>query len=146
MQGYWELPEQTAASFLVDPETGRRWYRTGDLVIQEPDGNYRYVGRRDRMIKRRGYRVELGEIETCLHAHPAIQEAAVIAIPDEAAGMILRAHVSVSGDKRPSIIELKGFCAGRLPLYMVPDGFIFHGALPKTSTDKIDYQTLKGLS
>jgi L-proline---[L-prolyl-carrier protein] ligase len=145
MQGYWGLPEQTAASFFPATDTGRPWYRTGDLVVREPDGNYRYVGRRDRMVKRRGYRVELGEIEACLHSHPSIHEAAVVAVADEAAGMVLKAHVSIARGPRPSIIELKGFCAARLPLYMIPDGFVFHESLPKTSTDKTDYQTLKGL-
>ena len=146
MQGYWGLSEQTAASFLPARADGRRWYRTGDIVVQQPDGHYRYVGRRDRMVKRRGYRVELGEIETCLHAHPAVREAAVVAVTDEAAGVIIKAHLSAVGDTRLSIIDLKGFCAARLPLYMIPDSFVFHPALPKTSTDKIDYQTLKGLS
>jgi acyl-coenzyme A synthetase/AMP-(fatty) acid ligase len=97
------------------------------------------------MVKRRGYRVELGEIEACLHAHPAVHEAAVVALANDAAGVVVKAHVSVASGKRPSIIELKSFCAGRLPLYMVPDAFVFHESLPKTSTDKIDYQTLKKL-
>ena len=48
-----------------------RWYRTGDIVIEDADGNYLYLGRRDRMVKRRGYRVELGEIEAGLYRHPA---------------------------------------------------------------------------
>jgi acyl-CoA synthetase (AMP-forming)/AMP-acid ligase II len=97
------------------------------------------------MVKRRGYRVELGEIETCLYRHPAIQEVAVVAVSDGATGVRLQAHVTAGGERRPSIIDLKSFCAERLPLYMVPDRFVFHPSLPKTSTDKIDYQTLQGL-
>jgi acyl-coenzyme A synthetase/AMP-(fatty) acid ligase len=146
MQGYWAMPEQTAQSFLPDDGTGERWYKTGDIVVEESDGNYRYVGRRDRMIKKRGYRVELGEIAACLYRHAAIREAAVIALPDAAAGVKVTVHLSVSEERRPSLIELKTFCSQYLPVYMVPDVFAFHESLPKTSTDKIDYQTLKTLA
>ncbi|MDP6978948.1 MAG: amino acid adenylation domain-containing protein [Myxococcota bacterium] len=137
LNGYWELPEQTANAFLAD------YYRTGDIVVEEDGGNFRFVGRRDRMVKKRGYRVELGEIETALYAHEEIEEAAVVAIPDDDAGVMIHAHLStVSGDK-VSMIKLKKFCSERLPVYMVPDRFAFHESLPKTSTDKIDYQGLK---
>ena len=143
MQGYWALPEQTAGAFLVDA-AGTRWYRTGDIVVESPPGEYVYRGRRDRMIKRRGYRVELGEIEAGLYRHASIKEAAVLAFPNEE-GVEVVAHLSCRESKRPSLVEMKGFCAGHLPLYMIPDRFVWHDALPKTSTDKIDYQQLKAL-
>jgi amino acid adenylation domain-containing protein len=146
MQGYWARPEQTAKGFLPDGGDGRRWYRTGDIVVEEGGGDFRYVGRRDRMIKRRGYRVELGEIEACLHRHAAVREAAVVALPDEASGVKVKAHLSIRGGKRPSLIELKTFCSRHLPLYMVPDVFAFHDSLPKTSTSKVDYVSLKNLA
>jgi amino acid adenylation domain-containing protein len=142
MQGYWALPEQTARGFLVD-DAGIQWYRTGDVVVEAADGNYTYRGRRDRMVKRRGYRVELGEIEAGLYRHPLIEEAAVVAIPDEDAGVIIKAFLSCREAKHPSLIALKSFCAEHLPRYMIPDRFSWHEALPKTSTDKIDYQRLK---
>jgi L-proline---[L-prolyl-carrier protein] ligase len=144
MQGYWGLPEQTAAGFLSDAD-GRRWYRTGDLVGTDDEGNYLYRGRRDRMVKRRGYRVELGEIEASLYRHPSIKEAAAIALPDSDAGVRIRAFLSCREAQRPSLIELKRFCSENLPLYMVPDQFSWLDALPKTSTDKVDYQRLKDL-
>ena len=81
LQGYWNLPENTAKAFL--PGRDIRWYRTGDIVVELPDGNYKFLGRRDRMIKKRGYRIELGEIEVALYRHPAIKEAAVLAFPDD---------------------------------------------------------------
>ena len=142
MQGYWNLPERTAQAFLVDDE-GLRWYKTGDIVVQDEQDNYIYVSRRDRMIKKRGYRVELGEIETALYRHPAIKEAAVVALSDEGEGVRVKAFISLQPDTRLSIIELKRFCSENLPIYMVPDFFSIQAALPKTSTDKIDYQTLK---
>jgi amino acid adenylation domain-containing protein len=141
MQGYWNLPEPTARAFLEDP-SGRRWYKTGDIVVQR-DGDYIFVGRRDRMVKKRGYRVELGEIEAGLYRHPAIKEAAAIALADEENGVRIKTFLSCHEGKRPSLIELKRFCAEHLPSYMVPDLFTFLETLPKTSTDKIDYQRLK---
>jgi L-proline---[L-prolyl-carrier protein] ligase len=144
MIGYWNLPEKTANAFLVD-SSGNKWYKTGDIVFEGPDGNYTYVARRDRMVKKRGYRIELGEIEAGLYRHPAIKEAAVVALQGDD-GVKIRAFVSHHEDSRPSIIELKHFCAQNLPAYMVPDLFSFLDFLPKTSTDKIDYQKLKEFS
>jgi len=142
MQGYWSLPEQTSRAFHKD-QSGRRWYKTGDIVVQAPDGDYTYLGRRDRMIKRRGYRVELGEIEAGLYRHPSVKEVAVIAVSDEEAGKRVRAFLSCRDTKHPSLVQMKGFCSKNLPLYMIPDDFVWCDALPKTSTDKVDYQRLK---
>jgi len=142
LQGYWDLPENTARAFL--PGRDRRWYRTGDIVVELPDGNYKFLGRRDRMIKKRGYRIELGEIEAALYRHPAIKEAAVVAFPDEE-NVPIKAFASARNGSKLSMIELKKFCSENLPLYMVPDLFRFLESLPKTSTDKIDYQKLKGM-
>lgn len=145
MQGYWNLPERSTAAFLIDP-SGKRWYKTGDIVVEDLNGDYLFVGRRDRMVKKRGYRVELGEIEAGLYRHPAVKEAAVIALSDADNGVRVKAYISCKeAEKRPSTIELKRFCAENLPIYMVPDLFVFEPALPKTSTHKIDYQKLKEL-
>jgi amino acid adenylation domain-containing protein len=142
MQGYWNLPEKTANAFLVD-SSGQRWYKTGDIVVRNQDGNYLYVSRRDRMVKKRGYRVELGEIEAGLYSHPDVKEAAVISVSNEENGVQIKAFLSFRGEKRPSRIELKRFCAETLPTYMIPDFFSFQDSLPKTSTNKIDYQKLQ---
>jgi amino acid adenylation domain-containing protein len=141
MQGYWNLPEQSGRAFW--DISGEKWYRTGDIVVEESPANYVLIGRRDRMVKRRGYRVELGEIEAGLYRHPSVKEAAVIALPDQESGVRIRAFMSCQDGKRPSIIEMKQFCIEVLPPYMIPDLFSFRDSLPKTSTDKIDYQTLK---
>jgi amino acid adenylation domain-containing protein len=143
--GYWNLAEQSRKSFVA-VGGGPAYYRTGDLVLEEPGGDLRYVGRRDRMIKKRGFRVELGEIEACLYRHPEIREAAVTAVAEEALGMKVHAHIACKHGERLSLIELKRFCSEHIPAYMIPDAFSFHSALPKTSTDKVDYQTLKALS
>jgi amino acid adenylation domain-containing protein len=145
MQGYWSLPEQTSRAFHKD-ESGRRWYKTGDIVVEAADGDYTYLGRRDRMIKRRGYRVELGEIEAGLYRHPSVKEAAVVAVADEEAGHRVKVFLSCRDAKHPSLVQMKGFCAQNLPLYMIPDEFVWCDALPKTSTDKVDYQRLKAMA
>jgi acyl-coenzyme A synthetase/AMP-(fatty) acid ligase len=94
------------------------------------------------MVKRRGHRIELGEIEAGLYRHPAIEEAAVVAVPDEHAGVRIKAFLSSRDGSPLSVLELKRFCAQVLPMSMVPDQFLQQEALPKTSTDKIDYQRL----
>jgi amino acid adenylation domain-containing protein len=142
MRGYWNLPERNAAAFLVDA-AGRRWYRTGDVVVEDERGDYRFRGRRDRMVKRRGYRIELGEIEAALYRHPEIKEAAVVAQAEGGDGVRIKAFLSCRPGQRPSLIELKRFSSEQLPLYMIPDAFVVEDELPKTSTDKIDYQRLK---
>jgi amino acid adenylation domain-containing protein len=145
MQGYWNMPERSEASFLTDAE-GVRWYRTGDLVRETAEDGYVFVGRRDRMVKRRGYRVELGEIEAALYRHPLVTEAAVISVPDEINGVLIKSFLSTSSTERPSLVQMKMFCVEQLPAYMIPDRFVFAERLPKTSTDKIDYQKLKDLA
>jgi amino acid adenylation domain-containing protein len=140
-QGYWNRPLENAKAFIE--HDGQRWYNTGDVVREEAEDGFIYLGRRDRMVKRRGYRIELGEIERALYKHESVREAAVIAVPDDAAGVRVIANLTLHAGKRLSIIELKGFCAKNLPAYMSPDVFLFHDALPRTSTDKIDYQSLK---
>lgn len=140
--GYWNLPERNAQVFVTD-EAGRRWYKTGDLVVDRGDGNLLFIGRRDRMVKRRGFRVELGEIESVLYTHANIAEAAVIAKPDAENGVQLLAFLQWQGEEKPSVLQLKRFSSENLLGYMVPDRFITLDQLPKTSTDKIDYQRLK---
>jgi amino acid adenylation domain-containing protein len=139
--GYWGRAEDTAPLFLE--RDGHRWYNTGDVVKQDPIDGFIYVGRRDRMVKRRGYRIELGDIESALYRHQQISEAAVVAIPDADGGVKILAYVTTLHDARPSIVELKVFCSKALPAYMSPDAFLFQDSLPRTSTDKVDYQKLQ---
>jgi amino acid adenylation domain-containing protein len=141
MVGYWNLAEQNRAAFIVGDD-GRKWYRTGDLVVEDPAVGYVFHGRRDRMVKRRGYRIELGEIEAGLSTHPAIREVAVVALRDEESGVRIKAVLSTRDGARLSLVELKQFSVDHLPRYMVPDLFEVVGALPRTSTDKIDYRAI----
>ncbi|HUE86417.1 MAG TPA: amino acid adenylation domain-containing protein [Vicinamibacterales bacterium] len=138
-QGYWNRPVENSKAFM--DRDGVRWYNTGDVVQLDPTDGYLYRGRRDRMVKRRGYRIELGEIERALYQHPQVGEAAAVAVSDPA-GVRILVYLSAKTSSRPSIIELKTFGAANLPTYMVPDAFVFMDTLPRTSTDKVDYQRL----
>jgi acyl-coenzyme A synthetase/AMP-(fatty) acid ligase len=142
MKGYWNLPDQTAGAFFADAD-GRQWYRTGDVVTRNADGCHVYRGRRDRMVKRRGYRVELGEIEAALVRHPEIREAAVVAVPDADSGVRIVAFVGCDASRARSALELRRLAAELLPAYMIPDAFTVVDALPRTSTNKVDLQALK---
>ena len=141
-QGYWNLPERNEGAFLADGKGGPAWYRTGDVVKEDPADGYIYLGRRDRMIKKRGYRIELGEIEACLYGHPDIKEAGTVAHAGSDGELKVIAFITTADGGKLSVISLKQYCASRLPLYMVPDLFHQRASLPRTSTDKLDYQQL----
>lgn len=142
MNGYWNLPHLNRDVFLSGAD-GERWYRTGDLVVETPAHGFVFHGRRDRMVKRRGYRVELGEIEAGYARHASVREVAAVALSSADALKIV-AFISCKEDvPKPSSLDLKQFGMEQLPKYMVPDAFRIVDALPRTSTDKIDYQTLK---
>jgi len=138
-QGYWNRPaEQSAAFITID---GVQWYCTGDVVVEDPEHGFVYVGRRDRMVKRRGYRIELDEIECGLYRHPRVREAAVVAATS-GGEVKITAYLVASEQPGPGILEMKMFCAKQLPSYMNPDVFSFVAELPRTSTNKVDYQSL----
>jgi amino acid adenylation domain-containing protein len=139
-KGYWGRSREGEACFRE--WDGQSWYNTGDVVREDPVDGYVYIGRRDRMVKRRGYRIELGDIESALYRHERVREAAVVAVPDGDSGVKILAYVSAADDSRPSIIDLKLCCSKTLPVYMSPDLFLFRDLLPRTSTNKVDYQAL----
>lgn len=138
--GYWGDRDKTRT--VVLPNRFQRHfeekiYKTGDLVRLGSDGNYKFLGRCDSMIKSRGYRIELGEIEAAMISHSAVREAVALAIPDEEIGSRIRAMVALQGPKLTAV-ELQSHCASRIPQYMIPEIIEFCESLPKTSTGKID--------
>jgi amino acid adenylation domain-containing protein len=145
MQGYWGLPEKTAAVLTrnpFQPAFHEFVYKTGDMVTVDADGHYLYLGRQDGMVKTRGYRVELGEIEATLYAHPAIKEVVVLPVPDEVLGNRLRAVISLAEPGALTREEVLAYCHRHLPPYMVPESIEFRTTLPKTSTGKADRVSL----
>jgi amino acid adenylation domain-containing protein len=145
MQGYYGRLKESAACFIRNPfAPGREehLYCTGDWVTLDEKGNYLFVGRKDHMIKTRGYRVELGEIEAVMISHPAIEEAVALAIPDDEIGNTIRAIVTLT-DGPITAHELKRHCAEKLPPYMIPEHIQFRDSLPRTGNGKIDRQRLQ---
>ena len=116
-------------------------YRTGDLVARDEDGLWHFFGRRDSQIKSRGYRIEIGEIEANLNMHPQVAECAVIAVPDTRYGNRIKAYVVTREEVKTTAIA--AYLRKLLPSYMVPWSFERIAALPRTSTGKVDSQTLK---
>jgi amino acid adenylation domain-containing protein len=143
MQGYLGDPEKSRSRLVPNPLDdllAQPVYRTGDLVVEQDDGVLRFLGRRDSQVKSRGYRIELGDVETAISAHDAVEECAVVAIPDELVTNRLTAFVVTLGDV--SAIELASFCAARVPEHMIPESFQLRRELPRTSTGKIDRRSL----
>jgi amino acid adenylation domain-containing protein len=141
MRGYWGQPAKTSEVLIRNPfraEHDELVYRTGDVVTLEEAGSYAYLGRRDSMVKIRGYRVELGEVEATLYRHPAIREAAAMPVPDALLGSRLRAVVTADGGSKLTRENVLDHCRQWLPSYMVPDIVEFREGLPRTSTGKVD--------
>ena len=146
MQGYYGRPKESAACFIRSPFAAGReenLYCTGDWVTIDEKGNYLFVGRKDHMIKTRGYRVELGEIEAVIVAHSAVEEAVVLAISDDQIGNTIGAIVTLSDSHSVTSPELKRHCAEKLPPYMIPEEIEFRDSLPRTGNGKIDRQRLQ---
>ncbi|HZF13819.1 MAG TPA: amino acid adenylation domain-containing protein, partial [Thermoanaerobaculia bacterium] len=144
-RGYLDRPDTTAESFLPDAwgdEPGGRVYKSGDRVRLRPDGELHWGGRMDHQVKVRGFRVEPGEVEAVLAAHPGLSAAAVVARRSGDGDALLACVVPVEGREAPAVAELRAFLAARLPAYMVPGAFAVLAALPLTPNGKIDRRTL----
>lgn len=116
---------------------------TRDRVERGADGLFYFRGRLDRMVKIRGYRVEPGEVEAALSQHPAVEQAACLAVEDARLGTVLHAHVARKADAEAvTDRDLRVFLSERLPPYMVPEKVFLLDELPRTTTGKIDYQAL----
>ncbi|HSS47862.1 MAG TPA: amino acid adenylation domain-containing protein, partial [Thermoanaerobaculia bacterium] len=157
-RGYLLRPELTAERFVPSPfppgpelaeEPGARLYRTGDRARLRAGGTVEFLGRLDRQTKIRGFRVEPGEIEAALAAHPEVREAVVLVEADPTAGQStarrLVAYVVAERAAAPAA-ELRGFLQQRLPEPMVPAAFVHLEALPLTANGKIDRRALAALS
>jgi amino acid adenylation domain-containing protein len=138
--GYLNRSELTQEKFFM--RDGLRWFRTGDKVEPNANGEYIYIGRLDRMVKRRGYRIEPGEIENALQLLPAISGAVVIDKQTDGATKLI-AVVTTKAHEDFDLITAKVQLANQIPAYMLPDEVIVIKEFPKTSSGKIDYVKLR---
>jgi amino acid adenylation domain-containing protein len=143
-RGYLDDPARTAERFVADPLVpGERLYRTGDLVRAGGGQGYEFIGRADRQLKVRGFRVEPAEVENALLRHPLI-DAAAVGLRDVADGVpALVAYVQGRGEVPHR--ELTEYLRDQLPAYMIPSRFVAVAALPRTSSGKVDPRALAAL-
>ncbi len=136
IKSYWNKPEESAKCFVE--MDGRLWYRTRDIVRIDKEGWLFFLDRTGDIIKHKGYRVTISEIEAVLQEHPAVISACVIGIPDEKVGERIKAFVVLKENiKGVSAYELIKWCRERLAPYKVPQYIEFRDMLPKSKVGKL---------
>jgi acyl-CoA ligase (AMP-forming) (exosortase A-associated) len=147
--GYWNRPEDTARALrpnpLLPPEMGdcEKVCYSGDLVKMDEDGFLYFIGRRDTMIKSSGFRISPTEIEEVLFQTGMLRGAAVIGIPDDVLGQVIKAFVIAKDGTPIDTAALLAVCSEKMPRYMVPKFIEVLTELPKTSSGKVDYPALR---
>ena len=131
MRGYYEMPDETAA-VVVDG-----WLKTGDLVVDNGDGTYTFVGRKKEVIRRRGENLSPAEVETALEHHPDVAEAAVVGVPSELSEEDVKAFVLPTAGRTVDVPALHTFAGERLARFKVPRYYEIVDELPHTATDRL---------
>lgn len=149
MKGYWARADLNKKAFYtavdtqdVDCKLEKSFYRTGDLVRLDEEGLIWFIGRKDRQVKVRGYRIELDEVEAILVSHQYVEEAAVYTVKAANESVDLHASYTIKPETKVSSSEMKTFLKSKLPHYAVPSTITNVQAFPRTSSDKIDRNEL----
>jgi amino acid adenylation domain-containing protein len=150
-RGYLDRPALTAEKFISHPfkdDAETRIYRTGDLVRYQADGNIEFLGRMDTQVKVRGFRIEIGEIETALTAHSDVKSAVVVVrqLNGNSTEKELAAFLIAEDEVQPGVEELRDHLEKDLPVYMVPASFHWLEAFPLTPNNKTDRKRLAAMS
>ncbi|MFN6465760.1 MAG: non-ribosomal peptide synthetase [Nostoc sp. DedVER02] len=144
-RGYLNRPDLTEQKFVPNPfekAGGRRLYKTGDLAKYLPDGNIEFLGRIDDLVKVRGFRVELGEVEAVLSKHPQINQAVAKVFGQSAREKYLVAYFVPIQGQTLTIEELRNFIQDQLPEYMIPSAFVQMESFPLTPNGKVNRRAL----
>jgi fatty-acyl-CoA synthase len=140
--GYWNKSDETAQAFVqLD---GKRFFRTGDLGHYDEEGYFFHTDRLKRMINASGFKVWPAEVETLLYRHPAVQEACVIASPDERRGESVKALVVLrAGHEATTADEIIAWARDEMAAYKCPHTIEFVGSLPKSGSGKVLWRLLQ---
>jgi amino acid adenylation domain-containing protein len=147
-RGYLHDASRTVERFAPSPfgaAPGQRLYRSGDLAKHLPGGAIEFVGRRDGQVKIRGHRIELGEVEALLRAHPEVDDVVALSRADTRGDKRLIAYVAARPGREVGVADLRAHMAQRAPGYMMPALFVVLAALPLTPNGKIDRAALPAL-
>ena len=142
MLGYWNLPEETAKRLRPGRYYGEYVLYTGDLFKMDKEGYLYFVARKDDIIKSKGEKISPKEVENVLYSLDGIIEAAVIGVPDEICGQVVKAYIVLDNDSKLTERETLKFCSQNLENYMIPRYLEIVDSLPKTATGKINKLTL----
>ncbi len=147
MMGYWNRPHLTEKAFFNHKTEGnnRMFYRTGDLVRYDAQGRLRFLGRKDRQVKWRGYRIELDELEAIFNSLEAVEEAAVFTV-ERQSGRRIEAAVKLKANVSQTPGKVLAEAAKSLPRYALPKHLSIHKQLPRTGSGKIDRLALEKAS
>ena len=132
--GYWGQP----------PRSGEA-YGTGDIVRLGADGQYYFLGRRDNMVKVRGHRIELAEIEAALLQHASVRDAAAVVVGEGLSARLV-VFLAIGQHAAPTLLDVKRLCAQQLPRYMIPDDAVSMVELPRNRNGKVDRRALAARS
>ncbi|MBT3401667.1 MAG: AMP-binding protein, partial [Rhodospirillaceae bacterium] len=142
---YWNNPQATEDKFITD-ENGDRWMDTGDKAIMDDEDWIFFVGRADDVINSAGYRIGPSEVENSLMTHPAVASSAVIGVPDEARGELVKAFIILKDGETPSdalAAEIQEHVKRRLAAHEFPRAVEFVTEVPMTTTGKIQRRVLR---
>lgn len=144
-KGYWNRPDLNERVYLYRESFGPFpdvYFRTGDLVVRHDDGLLRFLGRKDRMVKTRGHRVELDEVEAALAVHAEVSEAAAFVVPDDIGSKAILAAVVLRDAATLKVATLLQHARTKLPGYAVPQQLFIVAEFPRTSSGKIDHKQI----
>ena len=132
MLGYYKMPQETAAAIDADG-----WLHSGDLALRMPNGYFRITGRIKDMICRGGENIYPREIEECLYTHPAVQDVAVVGVPDAKYVEQIAAWIKLKADAQITEDGIREFCKDKMAHFKVPQYIRFIEEFPQTVTGKI---------